>query len=150
MRAASAEIEAAVQEGVEAKREEWREYLAERMREKQRTGVPNLKITNRPKWSEVEAEVTRKLTAKDRDIVQENGILFLNSAMIYLDFHEAGRYGFSGRVEQCVRFFAVMFAWSKFTNYAADCMHLVTCLTHTWKHEFKKTWMDYCLINPNA
>ena len=88
MRAASAEIEAVVQEGVEAKGEEWREYLAEQKREKQRTGVPNPKITSQPKWSEVEAEVTRKLTAKDRDIVQENAILFLNSAMIYLDLHE--------------------------------------------------------------
>jgi len=67
--AASAEIEAAVEEGVEAKREEWREYLAQRKREKQRMGVPNPEITNRPKWSEVEAEVTGKSTAKDRDIV---------------------------------------------------------------------------------
>jgi len=70
--------------------------------------------------------------------------------MIYLDFHEACRYGFSGRVEQRVRFFAVMFAGIKFTNYATECMHLVTCLTHTWKDEFKKAWMDYCLIKPNA
>jgi len=150
MRDASAEIEAAVEEGVEAKRGECREYLVGRKREKQRTGVPNPEITNRPKWSEVEAEVTRKLTAKDRDIVQENAILFLNCAMIYLDFHEVCRYGFSGRVEQCIRFFAVMFAGSKFANYAAECMHLVTCLTHTRKHQFKKAWMDYCLINLNA
>jgi len=76
--------------------------------------------------------------------------LFLNCAMIYLDFHEACRYGFSGRVEQCVTFFAVMFAGSKFANYAAEFMHLVTYLSHTWKHECKKAWMDYCLINQNA
>ena len=60
------------------------------------------------------------------------------------------RYGLSGRVEQCVRFFAVMFAGSKYTQFAAECMHRVTCLTHTWKHQFKKAWMEYCLIDPNA
>jgi hypothetical protein len=150
IRTASAEIEAAVQQGLEVKREKWREYLAQQKWEKQRMGVANSKFSNRLKSSQVQLGVTRKLTAKDPDIVQEDAILFLNSAMIYLDFLEACCYGFSGRAEKCVRFRAVMFAGSKFTIYAAQCMHLVTCLTHIWMHEFKKAWMDYCLINSNA
>ena len=43
-----------------------------------------------------------------------------------------------------------MFQGTKFTNYAAECLHLAASLKHIWKPQFKQAWLDYCLINPDG
>ena len=91
-----------------------------------------------------------ELSGPSRDIVRENALLLLNSALVYQDFHDACRGGYSGRVEKCIQIFAVMFQGTKFSNYASECVHLVASLNHIWKPEFKQAWLDYCLINPDG
>jgi len=43
----------------------------------------------------------KKLTAKNFNIVQENAILYLNFAIVYLNYHKVSNDKFRGRVEQC-------------------------------------------------
>ena len=87
-----------------------------------------------------------------RDVVQGNALLLLNCALVYLDFADACRSGYSGRVKRCIQIFTVMFQGTKFTNYAAECLHSAASIKHIWKPQFKfkQAWLDYCLINPDG
>ncbi len=40
--------------------------------------------------------------------------------MLYLDFVDACRNGYSGRVEKCIQLFAIMLQGNKFRNYAGE------------------------------
>ena len=81
------------------------------------------------------------------DVIQENALLLLNYALVYLDFGDACRGGFCGRVERRIQAFTVMLQGTNFTNYTAECLHLIASLKHIWKPQFKQAWLDYYLIN---
>jgi hypothetical protein len=101
-------------------------------------------------WKKIQSTLTSELGAGLRDIVNENALLFLTCGLIYLDFHDACCGRFSEWVEKCIKLFAIMFAGGKHSNYASKCIHLVACLAHMWKPQFKQAWVDYCLMNPNT
>ena len=113
----------------------------------ERAGGVKLPALQRILWPKVRKELEKELAGPSRDIVNENAVLFVQCALIYLDFHYACRGGFSGRVEKCIQLFAVMFHGTRFANYSSECLHLVACLKRMWGPEFKKAWMDYCLID---
>ncbi|KAA8913110.1 hypothetical protein FN846DRAFT_886795 [Sphaerosporella brunnea] len=141
-------IDAAVGVRMEEERAKWEVLKAQRRL--QRQNGQSLANLPRKDWKNIQSRLTADLGAGIRDIVKENAMLFLNCGLIYLDFHDACRGGFSGRVERCVKMFAILFAGGKHGNYAGECIHLVACLARMWKPEFKQAWLDYCLINPNS
>jgi hypothetical protein len=141
-------IDSAVQARMEEEHTKWEVLKAQRRLQLQSgQSVPKLPRTD---WKKIQSTLTTELGAGLRDVVNENAILFLTCGLIYLDFHDACRGRFSGRVEKCVKWFAIMFADGKHANYTSECIHLVTCLARMWKPQFKQAWLDYCLINPNS
>jgi hypothetical protein len=127
-----------------------REELLRKRRQTERETGKKYQSLQPPQWNKLRRKIERDLTGPKRDIVNENALLFLQCALVYQDFHEACRDGFSGRVEKCIELFALMFQGTKFRHYAADCLHLVACLKHIWKPEFKQAWLSYCLIDPDG
>jgi hypothetical protein len=83
----------------------------------------------------------------ERDPVYENAILFLQHGLIYRDFCHAMRHGDSGRIKNCLTFFMLWFQGSKFTNYAAELLHLVACLNHLWSVKMREHWYRNVLVN---
>ena len=90
-----------------------------------------------PIWDKMlEARVKQGIN-DERDLVRENALRLLNLGLLYLDFVDACRSGYSGRVEKCIQLFAIVFQGSAATNYAGECMHIVACLKRVWKPEFR-------------
>ncbi len=57
--------------------------------------------------------------------------------MLYLDFVDACRNGYSGCVEKCIQLFAIMLQGTKFRNYAGETLHMMACFRRLWKPEFR-------------
>lgn len=148
-REAAEEVLAEVKERMAVLKKEREGLREERRRERAATGR-KLGQLPKPRWADVQRKLELDLSGPMRDTVRENALLLLNSVLIYLDFHDACRGGYSGRVERCIQIFSVMFQGTKFSNYASECLHLVASLNHIWKPEFKQAWLDYCLINPDG
>ena len=138
-----------VKERMAVLRKEREQLLEERRKEKAATGQKQERLPG-PRWANVQKKLELELSGPARDVVRENALLLLISVLVYQDFHDACRGGYSGRVEKCVQIFAVMFQGTRFGNYASECVHLVASLNHIWKPEFKRAWLDYCLINPDG
>ena len=92
----------------------------------------------------------RESKDKDRDILHENALLFLQHGLMYRDFCNAMRFGDSGRVIHCLVYFAIWFQGSGLSNYAWEIMHMVTCVRHTWSEEMVEFWKNNCLLNPSG
>lgn len=75
--------------------------------------------------------------AADKDVIRENAMQLLNLGLLYLDFVNACRNGYSGRVEKCIQCFAGIFQGSRAKNYAGELLHLAACLKKVWKPDFK-------------
>lgn len=100
-----------------------------------------------PNWDEIRKELTSSISMQNRDVIRENSLLITSLGLLYLDFADACRTGHSGRIEQCIGCFAVIFQSTKSTRYAREMMHMVSCFKKIWKKEMKEAWLQSCLIN---
>ncbi|MCJ1345659.1 hypothetical protein MMC31_003867 [Peltigera leucophlebia] len=83
-----------------------------------------------PDWLKLCRQLIDQLSRKkERNICRENALLLTSCGLLYLDFVDACREGYSGRAEKCIKMFAILLQDSKSKNYAAE------------------SWLDYCLIN---
>lgn len=136
----SAEADAAASEALHdevsaAIAQEKSDWLEGRARDR-RSGI--ITYTKEPDWQMKLKDRVKEAIAAERDIIQENALRFLNLGLLYLDFVDACRGGYSGRVEKCIQSIAVIFqGTSSSKNYAGECLHLVACLKKLWKPEFK-------------
>lgn len=71
-----------------------------------------------------------------RDKTRENALLLLREGLTYLEFVDACRGGFSGRVQKCLEYMAIIYQGSSAKNYAPETMHFVACFKRLWKEEF--------------
>lgn len=90
-----------------------------------------------PNWDEVETKLSAELTSRSRNIHRENALIIISCGLLYLDFRDACRKGYSGRIEKCIEMFAILFQGTNFKNYAAEMIHLIACLKHIWKDDFR-------------
>lgn len=79
----------------------------------------------------------KQLEYQHRDVVRENSLLILSIGSFYLYFVDACRNGFSGRIEQCTRCYAIIFQGAASSKYAAEMLHMVACLQKYLKGGFK-------------
>ena len=93
----------------------------------------------------------RQRGARARDLVMENAVLLLQHGLMYRRFAEAVRSGDTGWVVHCIKYFAI---WlqndskkASLSNYRVGSLHLMASLTHIWSPEFRRYWMDNCLVN---
>ncbi|MCJ1349512.1 hypothetical protein MMC31_007753, partial [Peltigera leucophlebia] len=88
-----------------------------------------------PDWKKKQQDQIKTAAGQERDVIRENALIVLNLGLLYLDFIDACRGGFSARVEKCIQCFAVVFQGSAAKNYARETMHMVACLKKIWKPE---------------
>lgn len=62
-----------------------------------------------PKWNAIEKELLLDFSYKHRNVVRENALLLLSFGLLYLDFVDACRKGYSGRVEKCIACLAIIY-----------------------------------------
>ena len=80
-----------------------------------------------PNWDDIKKEIHQSTTIQNCDIVRENLLLITSLGLLYIDFANACCIGHSGRIEQCIRCFAVIFQTTRSTKYAREMMHMVAC-----------------------
>ncbi|PWW77965.1 hypothetical protein C7212DRAFT_362394 [Tuber magnatum] len=96
---------------------------------------------------------------KEQRIRKELGASNWDTGLIYRNFGDACSTGFSERAAACIEGFLIVFQQlpncahrifkgTTFKNYAAECLHLVACVKWVWKPEFRRAWLDFCLIKP--
>ena len=137
-----------VEERMAMLRKERGQLRQERRKEKAATDKKLERLPG-PRWANVRQKLELELSGPARDVVRENALLLLTSPLVYQDFYDACRGGYSGRVEKCMQIFAVMLQGTKFSNYASEWVHLVASLDHIWKPKFHQTWLDLAGLLPH-
>ena len=107
--------------------------LAERKEEWANT-IP---LPSEPNWIATEKQLLSEFSQKHRDVIRENALLLLSCGLLYLDFVDACRKGYSGRVEKCIACLAVIYQDSNSKNYSAKLLHMVACLKKPWKKDLR-------------
>ncbi len=62
-----------------------------------------------PNWVKVEKDLLSEISPINRDIIRKNALLLLNYGLLYLDFNDAWRKDYSGRVEKCIVCLAMIY-----------------------------------------
>ena len=88
-------------------------------------------------WVKIEKDLLSEISPTNRDVVRENALLLLNYGLLYLDFNDACRKGYSGRVEKCIACLAVIYQGSHQTKYSMKLIHMVACMKRIWKDDLK-------------
>ncbi|KAI5781360.1 hypothetical protein DFH27DRAFT_616856 [Peziza echinospora] len=92
-----------------------------------------------------------KIPVEERDLVYENGLLFLQHGMSYREYAHAISCGDTGRVGCVLEVWTTLLQGSgKAVNYPAEVLHLMACLKRLWSPGLKSIWMRYCLVNPSG
>ena len=79
--------------------------------------------------------------------MRENSLIITILGLLYCDFIDAWRTGYSSKMERCIGCFAIIFQASKSTKYVCKMIHMVACFKKLWKKEMKEAWLHSCLIN---
>jgi len=97
----------------------------------------------------------RQETNETRDVVHENAMLLLQQGLIYRRFSQATRVGDTGWIQHCLKFFTIWLQnddpkCGTLSNYRAESVHIMACLTHIWSDDFRTHWLENCLVNPSG
>lgn len=92
-----------------------------------------------PNWDDIKKKIYLNTIIQNCDIVRENSLLITNLGLLYMDFVDVCRTGHSRQIEQCIRYFAIIFQTTKSTKYVCEMMHMVACFKRLWKKEMKET-----------
>ena len=120
--------------------QEKQDWLAKQAHDR-RAGITTTFMVE-PAWDKMLEARIKQGTNDERNLVRENALRLLNLGLLYLDFVNACRNGYSGRVEKCIQLFATVFQGSAAINYAGECLHLVACLKRVWKPELR--YVELC------
>lgn len=101
-------------------------------------------------WNAKEAQMVEQRLPRERDEVRENALLFLTNGLLYREFHEACRGGFSGRVFKCLKQYAVMFHGSRNQNHARECLDIHAHMKYGWGEEFMDSFARSCMVSPTG
>lgn len=103
-----------------------------------------------PEWDVLEVKLSNDLTSRSRNIQRQNALVIVSCGLLYLNFWDACRKEYSGRIEKCIECFAVLFQDTSYITYGSKIIHLVACLKHLWKEDFRQAWLDYYVINSSG
>ena len=90
---------------------------------------PNIRtcVQHIPDWKEVYHKLIDQLSRSHQDMVQENALFLTSCGLLYLNFVDVCRNGYSRRIEKCIQLFAIMLQKTKFRNYAGKTLHIMAC-----------------------
>jgi hypothetical protein len=92
----------------------------------------------------------REKPEEQRDMQNENYILFMQQALVLRNFAVAMRSGDPGMLRVSLAFFTLWFQSSTKHKYARETLHLAACLSKLWSTRLIQYWMDNCLVNPSG
>lgn len=101
-------------------------------------------------WIAKEAQMVEQRLPRERDEVRENALLFLNNGLLYREFHEACRGGFSGRVFKCLKHYAGMFHGSRNPNHGRECLDILAHMKYGWGREMMDSFARSCMVSPTG
>jgi len=85
---------------------------------------------------------------QDRDVGEENLLLFVQEGLMLRHLSLAIHQGDSGRVINALSYFTVWFQGTGAHNYGAETLRLTACLRKLWSPRLKTFWMENgCLVN---
>lgn len=102
-------IQAEVDERIHTANEEREELKRACANERRQTGKKNVERLPTIDWKKEEARLLKELSAEVWDTVWQNARLLTIAGLVYRDFSDACRNGYSGRVEKCVESCMLMF-----------------------------------------
>ena len=129
---ATQEVEGEIDAAIELEKTAWLEG-----KEQHRAAGEQGPYIKQPKWDTIRQTRMKKAVLRKRDVLRENAMIMLSLGLLYLDFVDACRGGYSARVEKCIQCFAVVFQGSTSKNYAGETLHMVACLKKVWNSDFK-------------
>lgn len=89
----------------------------------------------------------KQVPAEKRDVPHESITMFMQHGLTLRSFKRAVRDGDSGRILPSLAYFTIWLQDTKQSQYAAETIHLMACLRKLWSPDYKKFWMDNCLIS---
>lgn len=90
-----------------------------------------------PNWVKIEKNLLLEISPTNKDIIQENALLLLNYGLLYLNFNNAYRKSYNGRVEKCITCLTVIYQGSHQTKYSIELIYIVACMKQIWKNDLK-------------
>ena len=84
---------------------------------------------------------------RERDLLYENALLFMQQSILYRDYFTAMRKGDAGRLEKSMEFFLVLFEGAGKSNYARELMEQQVDRKAVWKPFMREIWRRNCLLN---
>lgn len=91
----------------------------------------------KPNKDQVETELIADLSTYSRNIYRKNTLISISYGLLYLDFRNACRKGYIGRIEKCIKLFAILFQSSNYKNYATKTIHFIVYFKYIWKNNFR-------------
>ena len=82
-----------------------------------------------------------------RDLPLENAMLFMRDMLVFRDYESAVKDGDTGRIEKALDYWCILFQGTSLKNYPNEMVHLILCLRKLWSKEYRKVWLDHCLVN---
>ena len=129
---ARSEVEEKVANAVAAERADW----VNKRNQDRAVGITTTYLRKR-NWKKEQLDKVEKEITERRNVIHENALILLNLGLLYLDFADTCRGGYSARIEKCIGCFTVVFQGSSAKNYGGEMMRLVACLKKLWKPKFK-------------
>ena len=85
----------------------------------------------------VEKNLLAETAPKNCDIIQKKVLLLLSYGLLYFDLVDKYRKSYSGHVEKCILYLAVIYQSSNNTKYTIEMMHIVAYFKKLWKANLK-------------
>lgn len=84
---------------------------------------------------------------RERDILYENSLLFMQQSLLYRDYFAAMRSGDTGRLEKSMEFFLILFEGAGKSNYSRELMEQQVDRKVLWTPYMRAIWRNNCLLN---
>ncbi|EJF56897.1 hypothetical protein DICSQDRAFT_150154 [Dichomitus squalens LYAD-421 SS1] len=84
------------------------------------------------------------------DMVFENASLFIRDALVFREFTDAIKGGYSGRIVRALKILTFMYRGSGRLKYAHECLHLIHNLTRVWPGPLRAIMINNWLVNPTG
>ena len=88
----------------------------------------------------------KRLTSDDRDLVQENSIMWNADILPYLELTAAIKHGDVGRMEDLLPTVLFRFAGGGNFKYTVEMLELIQCLHHEWPLEVRNFVQEHCWV----
>lgn len=66
-----------------------------------------------PNWNEIKKDITTQISTFGHDIIRKNSLIIISLGLLYLNFANAYYIGYKEKIEQYIKYFAIIFQFTK-------------------------------------